>query len=140
MGYKMNISSLRKAFIFMGAVAALSLVNAQSALAANESAKDMTCQEFIDLNPKAMTPVAWWMLHEETVYKGGDTVTLNETDLTQIPKVIEYCKKNPQKNLYTFKNQAQDFLQTKWHLPHPDSVPPSPFTVPSRRLQRFTFL
>ena len=86
MGYKMNISSLRKAFIFMGAVAALSLVNAQSALAANESAKDMTCQEFIDLNPKAMTPVAWWMLHEETVYKGGDTVTLNETDLTQIPK------------------------------------------------------
>ena len=44
MGYKMNISSLRKAFIFMGAVAALSLVNAQSALAANESAKDMTCQ------------------------------------------------------------------------------------------------
>lgn len=75
MGYKMNISSLRKAFIFMGAVAALSLVNAQSALAANESAKDMTCQEFIDLNPKAMTPVAWWMLHEETVYKGGDTVT-----------------------------------------------------------------
>ncbi|MDM8903945.1 acid-activated periplasmic chaperone HdeB, partial [Escherichia coli] len=53
----MNISSLRKAFIFMGAVAALSLVNAQSALAANESAKDMTCQEFIDLNPKAMTPV-----------------------------------------------------------------------------------
>ena len=91
MGYKMNISSLRKAFIFMGAVAALSLVNAQSALAANESAKDM-------------------MLHEETVYKGGDTVTLNETDLTQIPKVIEYCKKNPQKNLYTFKNQASNDL------------------------------
>lgn len=110
MGYKMNISSLRKAFIFMGAVAALSLVNAQSALAANESAKDMTCQEFIDLIPKAMTPVAWWMLHEETVYKGGDTVTLNETDLTQIPKVIEYCKKNPQKNLYTFKNQASNDL------------------------------
>ncbi|WP_024202975.1 acid-activated periplasmic chaperone HdeB, partial [Escherichia coli] len=70
----------------------------------------VTSQEFIDLNPKAMTPVAWWMLHEETVYKGGDTVTLNETDLTQIPKVIEYCKKNPQKNLYTFKNQASNDL------------------------------
>ncbi|WP_454079014.1 HdeA/HdeB family chaperone, partial [Escherichia coli] len=35
---------------------------------------------------------------------------LNETDLTQIPKVIEYCKKNPQKNLYTFKNQASNDL------------------------------
>lgn len=31
----------------MGAVAALSLVNAQSALAANESAKDMTCQNLL---------------------------------------------------------------------------------------------
>jgi LuxR family transcriptional regulator, dicarboxylate transport regulator len=30
--------------------------------------------------------------------------------LTQIPKVIEYCKKNPQKNLYTFKNQASNDL------------------------------
>lgn len=39
MGYKMNISSLRKAFIFMGAVAALSLVNAQSALAATNPLK-----------------------------------------------------------------------------------------------------
>ncbi|GCT28966.1 acid-resistance protein [Escherichia coli] len=36
--------------------------------------------------------------------------SLNETDLTQIPKVIEYCKKNPQKNLYTFKNQASNDL------------------------------
>ncbi|HAO7286988.1 TPA: acid-activated periplasmic chaperone HdeB, partial [Escherichia coli] len=25
-------------------------------------------------------------------------------------KVIEYCKKNPQKNLYTFKNQASNDL------------------------------
>lgn len=106
----MNISSLRKALIFIGAVAALSMVNAQSVMAAEQSAKDMTCQEFIDLNPKAMTPVAWWMLHEETVYKGGDTVTLNETDLTQIPKVIEYCQKNPQKQLYTFKDKAANDL------------------------------
>ncbi len=110
MGYKMNISSLRKAFIFMGAVAALSLVNAQSALAANESAKDMTCQEFIDLNPKAMTPVAWWMLHEEKVYKGGEKGNLKEKEITQRPKVIEEGKKNPQKNLYTFKNQASNDL------------------------------
>ncbi|QGY18544.1 acid-activated periplasmic chaperone HdeB [Escherichia coli] len=105
----MNISSLRKAFIFMGAVAGYHRTYNCAKCFTNPS-KDMTCQEFIDLNPKAMTPVAWWMLHEETVYKGGDTVTLNETDLTQIPKVIEYCKKNPQKNLYTFKNQASNDL------------------------------
>ena len=110
MGCKMTVSSLRKAMIFLGAVAALSLVNAQSVLAAGGSANDMTCQEFIDLNPKAMTPVAWWMLHEKTEYKGGDTVTLTETDQTQIPEVVEYCKKNPQKNLYTFKDKLANVL------------------------------
>ena len=52
--------------VYKRQVAALSLVNAQSALAANESAKDMTCQEFIDLNPKAMTPVSYTHLD---VYK-----------------------------------------------------------------------
>ncbi|ENP0141403.1 acid-activated periplasmic chaperone HdeB [Escherichia coli] len=106
----MKVLSLRKVMIFVGTVAALSLVNAQSVLAASGSTNDMTCQEFIDLNPKAMTPVAWWMLHEKTIYKGGDTVTLTETDQTQIPEVVEYCKENPQKNLYTYKDKLANIL------------------------------
>ncbi|HAW8215230.1 TPA: acid-activated periplasmic chaperone HdeB [Escherichia coli] len=106
----MKVSSLRKAMIFVSAVATLSLANTQSVLAASDSANDMTCQEFIDLNPKALTPVAWWMLHEKTVYKGGDTVTLTETDQVQIPELIEYCKKNPQKHLYTFKDKLANVL------------------------------
>lgn len=73
--------------------------------AADNSLDKMTCQEFINLNPKAMLPVAWWMLNEETVYKGGDSVSLNETDLTSIPQVIEYCKRNPQSKLYSFKDK-----------------------------------
>lgn len=40
----MKVSSLRKAMIFVSAVATLSLANAQSVLAANDSANDMTCQ------------------------------------------------------------------------------------------------
>ncbi|ECD3968608.1 acid-resistance protein, partial [Salmonella enterica subsp. enterica] len=31
-------------------------------------------------------------------------------DLTQIPQVIEYCKKNPEKNLYTFKEKNANVL------------------------------
>ncbi|WP_137569265.1 HdeA/HdeB family chaperone, partial [Escherichia coli] len=88
-------------------VAALSLVNAQSALAANESAKDMTCQEFIDLNQKAMTPVAWWMRHEDTVNKIGNTVTLNETDITQMHNIIEPCKKNNTKIFINCNNKKK---------------------------------
>lgn len=75
------------------------------AYSAENSPDKMTCQEFINLNPKAMLPVAWWVLNEETVYKGGDSVTLNETDFTRIPQFIEYCKHNPQSKLYSFKDK-----------------------------------
>ncbi|MGS2677344.1 acid-activated periplasmic chaperone HdeB [Citrobacter freundii] len=81
------------------------MLNVPVTHAADNSLDKMTCQEFINLNPKAMLPVAWWMLNEETVYKGGDSVSLNETDLTSIPKVIEYCKRNPQSKLYSFKDK-----------------------------------
>lgn len=83
----------------------LLMLNTQLAHSAENAPDKMTCQEFINLNPKAILPVAWWMLHEETIYKGGDTVSLNETDLTGIPQVIEYCKHNPQSKLYSFKDK-----------------------------------
>ena len=110
---KVLASLLTMSCVYLGGTSVLPLVEAAALVTSADQNITLPAdgdkrQEFIDLNPKAMTPVAWWMLHEETVYKGGDTVTLNETDLTQIPKVIEYCKKNPQKNLYTFKNQASN--------------------------------
>lgn len=86
------------------ALFSLLLLNTPSVYAVQNSTENMTCEEFINLNPKAMLPVAWWMLNEETVYQGGDSVSLNETDLTSIPQVFEYCKKHPQLKLYSFKN------------------------------------
>ncbi|POT58606.1 HdeB family protein [Citrobacter amalonaticus] len=94
---------MKRVFITMAALLSLLMLNTQMAHSADNSPDKMTCQEFINLNPKAMLPVAWWMLNEETVYKGGDSVSLNETDLTSIPQVIEYCKHNPQLELYSFR-------------------------------------
>ena len=96
---------MRRVLITLASLLSLFMLNTPMAHSAENSPDKMTCQEFINLNPKAMLPVAWWMLHEETVYKGGDSVSLNETDLTSIPQVVEYCKHNPQLKLYSFKDK-----------------------------------
>ena len=96
---------MKRVLITLTPLLSLFMLNVPVTHAADNSPDKMTCQEFITLNPKAMLPVAWWMLNEETVYKGGDSVSLNETDLTSIPQVIEYCKRNPQSKLYSFKDK-----------------------------------
>ncbi|AYL47689.1 TPA: acid-activated periplasmic chaperone HdeB [Citrobacter freundii] len=96
---------MKRVLITLTPLLSLFMLNVPVTHAADNSPDKMTCQEFINLNPKAMLPVAWWMLNEETVYKGGDSVSLNETDLTSIPQVIEYCKRNPQSKLYSFKDK-----------------------------------
>ncbi|MGI3449164.1 HdeB family protein [Citrobacter freundii] len=96
---------MKRILITLPPLLSLFILNIPLAHSAENSPDKMTCQEFINLNPKAMLPVAWWMLHEETVYKGGDSVSLNETDLTSIPQVVEYCKHNPQLKLYSFKDK-----------------------------------
>lgn len=60
--------------------------------------KDLTCREFIDLNPKAMSPVAFWMLSDEPSYKGGDSVYLNETETVAVPAINQLCNKNREAN------------------------------------------
>ena len=96
---------MKRVLITLTPLLSLFMLNVPVTHAADNSPDKMTCQEFINLNPKAMLPVAWWMLNEETVYKGGDSVSLNETDLTSIPQVIDYCKRNPQSKLYSFKDK-----------------------------------
>lgn len=94
----------------LGAIFFLSLTSSHSALASSTMPEKMKCEEFINLNPKAMLPVAWWMLHEKTIYKGGDSVSLQESDVTRVPEIIEYCKKNPAKDLYTFQSKLSNVL------------------------------
>lgn len=62
---------MKRVLITLSPLLSLLMLNVSVAHAADNSPDKMTCQEFINLNPKAMLPVAWWMLNEETVYKGG---------------------------------------------------------------------
>lgn len=68
---------------------------------------NMTCKEFLDLNPKSMTPVAFWILNEDTQYKKGDYVDFQEIDTIVTPKVIDICKKWPDKKMADMKKDIE---------------------------------
>ncbi|SCB96857.1 acid-activated periplasmic chaperone HdeB [Kosakonia oryziphila] len=104
------MKSMKIVFTGLALVASLFSGAISSAQAAERSPENMTCHEFINLNPKAMAPVAFWMLHDKTTYKGGDTVSLDETVNVAVPQTVEFCKKNPQAKVYEFKSKLQDLI------------------------------
>ena len=86
----------------------LTLGCASLAQAATETTpQNMTCKEFVNLNPKAMTPVAFWMLNKDTDYKGGDYADWNEVETVAVPQVMEVCKQHPQKKVMDIKGQIK---------------------------------
>lgn len=75
-------------------------INIACATTSNENTpKNMTCREFIDMNPKAMTPVAFWVINKDTNFAGGDYVDWDEVDTTSVPLLIKVCKANPQSRI-----------------------------------------
>ncbi|MCB5320925.1 acid-activated periplasmic chaperone HdeB [Yersinia intermedia] len=68
---------------------------------------DMTCKEFLDLNPKSMTPVAFWIINKDTKYKEGDSIDLQEIDTVYTPKIIDICKKSPDKKITNMKKDIE---------------------------------
>lgn len=68
---------------------------------------NMTCQEFLDMNPKSYTPIAFWVLNKDTDFKGGDYVDWSETETVATPKAIELCKKSPASKLESLKEDLE---------------------------------
>jgi len=89
-------------------IAFASVVNVASAEALNENIpQEMTCKEFVDMNPKAMTPVAFWIINKDTQFKGGDYVDWNEVDTISVPRLIKICKSNPETKLEQWVNEIK---------------------------------
>lgn len=103
-----NKFALSTAAILMAALAATASVNAVSK---DVTPKNMKCQEFIDLNPQTMAPVAFWMLNENEDFKGGDYVDFQETETTAVPLTIELCKKHPESELTKIKDEIKKELK-----------------------------
>ncbi len=78
----MNKFSLATAGIIVAALVTSVSVNAATdTTKTNVTPKGMSCQEFVDLNPQTMAPVAFWVLNEDEDFKGGDYVDFQETGL-----------------------------------------------------------
>ncbi|GKX50884.1 HdeA/HdeB family chaperone [Budvicia aquatica] len=73
----------------------------------------MTCKQFINLDPQAATPVAFWVLNSYSEYKGGDYVALNEVDTMLTPQLIKLCKENPDKKLTDMKQDILNLSKKK---------------------------
>lgn len=103
-----NRFTLSTVGIFASALLATAGVNA---VAKEVTPKNMNCQEFIDLNPQTMAPVAFWMLNKDVDFKGGDYVDFNETETTAVPLTLEICKKNPHSPLKDIKDTVKNELK-----------------------------
>ncbi|MEQ5040428.1 HdeA/HdeB family chaperone [Providencia rettgeri] len=80
-----------------------------SAFAADKTTsipENMTCKEYVDLNPKSWAPVALWVTSQDTQFKGGDWVALSEQSVAEVPLILDFCKKKPEGTL-------QDYLTSK---------------------------
>uniref|UniRef100_UPI001EFDADE8 HdeA/HdeB family chaperone n=1 Tax=Salmonella enterica TaxID=28901 RepID=UPI001EFDADE8 len=66
----MNKFSLATAGIIVAALVTSVSVNAATdTTKTNVTPKGMSCQEFVDLNPQTMAPVAFWVLNEDEDFK-----------------------------------------------------------------------
>lgn len=103
-----NKFTLSTVGIFATAILATASV---SAVAKDVTPNNISCQEYIDLNPQTMAPVAFWMLNKDVDFKGGDYVDFNETETTAVPLTLEICKKHPQSALKDIKDTVKNELK-----------------------------
>ncbi|CNI83787.1 acid-activated periplasmic chaperone HdeB [Yersinia mollaretii] len=91
-------------------IAILSFVAISTAFAASSptTPADMTCKEFLDLNPKSMTPVAFWVINKDTQFKKGDAVDFQEIDTVYTPKIMDMCKKSPDKKVAAMSDMRKE--------------------------------
>ncbi|MGL5954845.1 10K-L protein [Providencia rustigianii] len=80
--------------------------NALAADKMTSTPENMTCKEYVDLNPKSWAPVALWVTSQDTQFKSGDWVALSEQSVAEAPLILEFCKKKPEGTL-------KDYLASK---------------------------
>lgn len=74
--------------------------------------QDMTCKDFLLLNPKAQTPMAFWVANYDTDYKHGDYVNAQVVG-SITPMIIQECQKHPEKTVGSMKEKISAAAQAK---------------------------
>ncbi len=68
--------NLPKALVLTVAATTFCLMTSPAFAVEETTPQNMTCQEFMDMNPKSMTPVAFWVVNRNTDFSGGVLVAL----------------------------------------------------------------
>ena len=87
--------NLPKALVLTAAATTFCLMTSPAFAVEETTPQNMTCQEFMDMNPKSMTPVAFWVVNSNTDFSGGDYVDWHEVETVSVPKMLQECHKNP---------------------------------------------
>ena len=87
--------NLPKALVLTVAATTFCLMTSPAFAVEETTPQNMTCQEFMDMNPKSMTPVAFWVVTRNTDFSGGDYVDWHEVETVSVPKMLQECHKNP---------------------------------------------
>jgi acid stress chaperone HdeB len=87
--------NLPKALVLTVAATTFCLMTSPAFAVQETTPQNMTCQEFMDMNPKSMTPVAFWVVNRNTDFSGGDYVDWHEVETVSVPKMLQQCHKNP---------------------------------------------
>ena len=87
--------NLPKALVLTVAATTFCLMTSPAFAVEETTPQNMTCQEFMDMNPKSMTPVAFWVVNRNTDFSGGAYVDWHEVETVSVPKMLQECHKNP---------------------------------------------
>lgn len=93
--YQGLVRTFPKALVLTVAATTFCLMTSPAFAVEETTPQNMTCQEFMDMNPKSMTPVAFWVVNRNTDFSGGDYVDWHEVETVSVPKMLQQCHKNP---------------------------------------------
>ncbi len=90
--------NLPKALVLTAAATTFCLMTSPAFAVQETTPQNMTCQEFMDMNPKSMTPVAFWVVNRNTDFSGGDYVDWHEVETVSVPKCCSSATRTPPPN------------------------------------------
>ncbi|QLY70620.1 ABC transporter substrate-binding protein [Citrobacter freundii] len=94
----MNIKWVISVIIFLVSFSA-SMSRALATETAEVAPQNMTCKEFVNLNPKYMAAIAFVVVNENSDLNSDNYVSLYEVETVSVPKMIKQCHQTPSAKL-----------------------------------------
>jgi hypothetical protein len=93
--------NLPKALVLTVAATTFCLMTSPAFAVQETTPQNMTCQEFMDMNPKSMTPVAFWVVNRNTDFSGGTMSTGMKSRPSRCRKCCSSATRTPPLNSAT---------------------------------------